>query len=338
MPDEEVPEASGTPDVNRGPTYPFNDEFTSNRREDVLRFYEHFRSQNELITWMRNRPSGRAVITEVEGRKDLIVVIPTADIQGPMATRCRAEIFKGQHIIFVESGRIDPFFNYARNVNTGVRRALEHNPKWIIVSNDDMVQRDSIEVLIDSLAGLDDGVDVVYGPASVSQHQVQIGRPRPLVRAVLTALYSIRYPNAAALLALEARRGPVLGLENWFIWNTPGGIGRFVNPLMYAPNPDCRPFLNSGSFGVYSSRIVKEWTQPPRSWLDETYINAYEDFDLALRLDRAGARVGLIKFEIGTIGGASLGGKASVRQLREFAGLVYFNYKLRSGLMNVSMC
>ena len=122
MPDEEAPEASGTPEVNRGPTYPFNDEYTSHRPEDVLRFYDHFRSRDELITWMRNRPSGRAVITEVEGRKDLIVVIPTADIHGPMATRCREEVFKGQHIVFVESGgHPDKFFNMARNTNIGER-------------------------------------------------------------------------------------------------------------------------------------------------------------------------------------------------------------------------
>ncbi|MEM3860085.1 MAG: hypothetical protein QW478_11905 [Candidatus Micrarchaeaceae archaeon] len=83
---------------------------------------------------MKERPKGRAEIIEVEGDKEIIVVIPTADFNGKYAKECRENIFKGLHIIFVESGfPKDPYFNYAHNCNVGIKKAMEYNPKWIVV-------------------------------------------------------------------------------------------------------------------------------------------------------------------------------------------------------------
>ncbi|MHB1830404.1 MAG: hypothetical protein ACYCO0_03335, partial [Candidatus Micrarchaeaceae archaeon] len=132
-----------------------NDLYTSKSINDILRFYDYFHSRNQLIRWMKNRKPGRAKIYEAKGKTDIIIVIPTADYNGKFAQNCRKNIFKGMHIIFIESGGItDKYFNYARNVNKGLKFALKYKPKWIIVSSDDMVKVDDISILENELFNL----------------------------------------------------------------------------------------------------------------------------------------------------------------------------------------
>ena len=112
---------------------------------------------------MKERPKGTAYIHEVEGNKVIVVVIPTADFNGKYARECRENIFKGLHLIFVESAGIpDPYFNYAHNCNIGISKAMEYNPKWVILSNDDMKKIDDVEVLVRSLKSLEGAVDIVF--------------------------------------------------------------------------------------------------------------------------------------------------------------------------------
>ena len=77
-----------------------NNLFTSNNPDGIMKFYESFQTRDDLIGWMKERPKGAAYIREVEGTKDVIVVIPTADLNGKYAKECRDNIFKGLHIIF----------------------------------------------------------------------------------------------------------------------------------------------------------------------------------------------------------------------------------------------
>ena len=318
--------------VNNSPDYPFNSQFTSDMVWEVLKFYDHFHSDEELISWMRSRPSGRADVVDIDGNSDIIVIIPTANVKGHMAHTCRYKIFEGLRIVFVDSLGKDPYFNYARNVNIGIRHALGYSPRWIVVSNDDMIPKSPVKDLVGGLTRLEGEVDVVQGPLSMSQFIARVGRPR-LVRWVIPALYSFRDPNSLAYLAAVGRHGQALGVKAEVAWSTPKSVRQFLNALLYKPLPSYPQFVNSGSFGMYSSRLVKSWIQSTGYWLDETYINAYEDFDLSLRLSLAGVKVGSIRFEIATSGCATLGGRESSRLVRDFAGLVYFNYKLRSGKM-----
>ena len=107
-----------------------NNLFTSKDPEKIIEFYNGFDNKSELIQWMNERPKGVTTIYEVEGDKNIIVVITTADYNGKYAKECRDNIFKGLHIVFVESGgREDNYFNFAHNINTGIRKAMEYNPK-----------------------------------------------------------------------------------------------------------------------------------------------------------------------------------------------------------------
>jgi hypothetical protein len=88
----------------------------SNDPGDILRFYDFFESRDQLIKWMRERPKGNYRIVEFnKENNDIIVVIPTMDVNVKLAKTCREEIFKGLHIIFVESGVGNYYFNYAYN-------------------------------------------------------------------------------------------------------------------------------------------------------------------------------------------------------------------------------
>ncbi|MEM3860457.1 MAG: hypothetical protein QW478_13865, partial [Candidatus Micrarchaeaceae archaeon] len=122
--------------------------FASDNPNDILKFYDTFSNRDELIQWMKERPKGTAEIIEVEGDKEIIVVIPTADFYGKYAKECRENIFKGLHIVFVASGfPKDPYFNFAHTCNVGIKKAMEYNPKWIVYSNDDMFKIDDVSKL-----------------------------------------------------------------------------------------------------------------------------------------------------------------------------------------------
>ena len=91
-----------------------NNSYLSESIEEILHFYSGFENAKQLIQWMKERPIGIARVHEINGDKDIIVVIPTANFNGDHAIECRNAIFKGLHIIFVESGEIpDPYFNYS---------------------------------------------------------------------------------------------------------------------------------------------------------------------------------------------------------------------------------
>ena len=56
-----------------------NNYFTSEDPNKIIEFYNGFENRDKLIEWMRERPKGVANVHEVEGDKEIIVVIPTAE-------------------------------------------------------------------------------------------------------------------------------------------------------------------------------------------------------------------------------------------------------------------
>ena len=65
-----------------------NNCFTSEDPNKIIEFYNGFKTRDQLIQWMKERPKGVATINEVEGEKDVIVVIPTADIEKAKSEMC----------------------------------------------------------------------------------------------------------------------------------------------------------------------------------------------------------------------------------------------------------
>lgn len=284
--------------------------FTSDNLNDIMKFYGTFSDREELTEWMRERPKGGAYFHEVEGDKDVIVVIPTAEFGGKYARECRENIFSGLHIIFVESGEIpDPYFNYAHNCNVGIKKALEYNPEWIVVSNDDMVKIDDVGVLRKELMKVEsDKVDIVLARES-RNHST---KKKIAKYGILFFLYFWLTNNLGGRNLLKLYKK--FGVE-YLIGPQKGIISRFFKRgYNYTEIQD---------FGIFSAN----WARKNNGYIfDETFLSSTEDTDLSLRASLFRKRISISDYAIDSKIGGSIGA-GTVRSLRDVAGLAYLNKK-----------
>ena len=295
------------------PSELLNDLFNSDSVDKILEFYSSFNTVEDLIGWMRERPKGRAEIYEVEGDKNIIVVIPTADFNGKYAKHCRNDIFNGFHMIFVESGgKDDPYFNFSHNVNTGMKKALTYKPRWIIFSSDDMFKIDEPEILTRELLKLDnEKYDIIFTkPAKYHSIPVMFSEMRMTMKLYLYLFkkggrLKLRLYNKFNIRYFLPRRS---FYTNFF----------FKKGLMV---------ISIASFGIFSSAYVH---RRDGILYDECYINATEDIDLSLRLTAIENRYSIIDFRIGDYINSTLGNSLA-KQLRDLAGDARLNYLVDTG-------
>jgi len=300
-----------------------NNLFMSNNPKDILRFYDFFENRDQLIKWMMERPKGNYRIVEFNSdENDIIVVIPTIDVNGKFAKTCREEIFKGLHIIFVESGIGNYYFNYAHNCNAGIKKALEYNPKWIILSNDDIYKIDDVEILKNELRKLNhENIDVVLlDPPK----KLIIGKPT----IIRTILYFIYNKNLRNKIRIEKYFKKKFKLNNYYTIIGGDGLDVILFKYLYT-------FLPVGYYGylfIFSSKMLKNYSA---NLFDETYINGSEDADLNFNFGMQKFSRGFIKFKIGYLKGTNLGKYGSVRSIREVANNIYFNFKFEDFIKNL---
>jgi hypothetical protein len=303
-----------------------NNLFVSNDPDKILEFYNSFENRDHLIKWMRDRPKGNYRIIEFnKDESDIIVVIPTMDVNGKLAKTCRDEIFKGLHIIFVESGMGNYYFNYAHNCNAGIKKAMEYNPKWIVVSNDDMYKIDDVSILIKELNNLNTiKTDVVFiQPFDNHTHIRIIGIKRIFIYEIIRKFYWINKKMSFVYKILKFTDKKF----NIKICRTDSNytISRFfIKKRKY--------ILMFGDFLIINSNFIKN---KQINIFDEIYINAHEDVDLAYKFIKNKINTKFINFKIGSLGGMSLGGNYG-RWLRNIIGDVYFQYKYESDFLESS--
>ena len=297
-----------------------NNYFVSDDPNKIIEFYYSFENREQLIQWMRERPKGVAYIQEVEGDKDIIVVILTADFNGKYAMECRENIFKGLHIVFVESGgRGDFYFNYAHNCNVGIKKAMEYNPKWVVVSNDDMLKIDDIDKLKAELAKIPEDTEVILASSPENRFSV------PTYIGIPTILYSllnaIRRKNS---LSYKIARKYEINYEIVSEYYVKQKILlTIVKRFIIRPLKKNSDFIHISSFGIFNSWYVKRLDS---IIFDETYINENEDIDRSYQIAISGAKVSRINYSIGDLVGRTFGVGLD-RQLRGTLGLIYFFLK-----------
>ena len=285
-----------------------NNYFSSDDPDKISEFYNGFNDRDQLIQWMKERPKGVANIHEVDGDKDIIVVIPTADFNGKYAKECRENIFKGLHMVFVESGgKGDLYFNYAQNCNVGTKKAMEYNPKWVVVSNDDMKPVDSISILLQDLVAFQKkNIHLVLSSSRISKENITYLGKNTLIR---TIIYSIHSDYTRKILNIESK---------FNIKFFSHGTG-FINKLIYWHN---LKFPAIGDFAIFNSSLFNG----DHNLFDPVFINGNEDIDSALQLVLNDTNYAFTKFNIKSIGGASLGKRG--RAIKDLASLIYLNYKI----------
>jgi hypothetical protein len=291
-----------------------NNYFTSDDPDKIIEFYFGFENRDHLIQWMKERPKGVANIYEIDGEKDIIVVIPTADFNGKYANECKENIFKGLQMVFVESGgRGDFYFNIAHNVNVGIKKAKEYNPKWIVVSGDDMVKVDEVGVLKEGLSNLDsDEVGLVYAYPPSNYHSLEEcvarGRiTRNIIRIILRGvkkdrIYDIKKRNEVEFLIVQDKP-----------------MNRFLYQYKFR-------FIDTIAFGIYSNKMLTDILAEATYIFDCNFINCHEESDLAIRVSRSKWKSAKVEYKIKPLIGESLG-RTNVRTMRDLASGVYFSKK-----------
>ena len=277
--------------------------FTSKNVEDVIKFYDHFDTAEQLIEWMKNRPSAPMKIYEVEGEKDIVVVIPTANHEGEFAKNCANNIFKGQQIVFVESN--GPFFNYARSCNYSLKYSLKYNPKWIVLSNDDMYKIDEFSILKNKLLKIDDADVVFVTPTVYHSHEISV------------------YTQRLLLLYRHVNKYNSIRLKLFKKYN----IKLLVRQMNLARRIFMKPlytFKLTGDFQIFSSNLVKN-----AEIFDQTFINSMEDVDFSYKVSKEKIKNTTIDFKIGDYIAKSLGWGVE-RTIRKISNLAYLNSKLLS--------
>ncbi|MEM3828759.1 MAG: hypothetical protein QXP36_06060 [Conexivisphaerales archaeon] len=292
--------------------------FTSENPNDILKFYDTFSNRDELIQWMKERPKGRAEIIEVEGDKEIIVVIPTADFNGKYAKECRENIFKGLHIVFVESGYPkDPYFSIAHNKNVGIEKAMGYNPKWIVVSNDDMIKVDDVNILRNALNNLDPSqIGMVFFSEGSSYHSVN--------------MYISRIRRLGFLLG---------GLGVGLIKDYTNILRKFSVKYVLSGNSimarlfykKISSYIDTIAIGVYSGRLINETVSRDGYFHDESFINWGEESDVAIRSQLNGCKIEHVDFKILPMIGSTLG-TGRDRFIRDLAGTIYLSSKLENEL------
>jgi hypothetical protein len=282
--------------------------FTSSSPRDVSRFLDQFLSRNSLFEWMETRPKGKARVLERPGDKRVVVVVPTANASGQLATNCRDSVFRGLHLVFVESGLpLDPLFNLSHNINVGFQKALEYDPNWIVFASDDMIRIDGPEVLLKALLKVDnEKFDTVFTSPEGRYHSVygNLGRPN-MARKLLFGLA----PSMREVQRHEKR----LGVELIAARNS--GIERALFHPGYK-------FWSTASFGIFSRSFVAGLGGLV---YHEGFINAAEDIELSLRLNRDASRLSFVRYRVAELVGASLG-RGAARRMRTVACNAYLNY------------
>ena len=271
---------------------------------------------------MVHRFKSEPTIINEKGETDVVVVIPTADVNSSRSQICSKRIYKGLHQIFVESVRPkDFFFNYSYNVNVGVTEALKLDPEWIIISNDDMVIKDEPKQLISEIRKNDFKVkNVLFTRPPGVYHSFPrfIGEPT-MMYSLITAMHPNRNRNFRLKLWNKFQLKYIDAL-----YSGPSGL---LSKISYRTE---MVHLLTGSFTVLSKKYVKS----QRTLLDETFINGGEDADLSLRLYQEPEKIGYINYEVGDRIGTSLGSGWS-RILRNVVNEIYLSYKIEKDLLPI---
>lgn len=295
-----------------------NNYFTRDDPNKIIEFYNGFENRDQLIRWLKERPKGVTNLHEVDGDKDIIVVIPTADVNGKYARECRDNIFKGLHIIFVESGQVpDPYFNYAHNCNVGIRKAMQYNPKWVVVSNDDMYKIDHISVLIHALSNFNETkvMSVFTKPSKYHSYKAAIGLKRLIVTDIATFLYYYTRKEISSYKQLKKLQRK-FGIK-WF----PTIRNRVISHFFYKQK---KLYILTSSFAILSSNFCIKRNEV----FNETYCNGVEDWELSLDLDKFEKR--MVSFRIGDMIGSTIGKHTYRRILRDIVNLTYFQDRIAS--------
>ncbi len=286
-----------------------NNYFYSEDPQKILEFYESFDDRRSIIQWMKERPDGISRIFEISNESEIIVVIPTSDFHGKFAQKC-INIFSGFHIIFVESGgREDYYFNIARNINIGIKKALLYRPKWVIFSGDDIISIDDIDNLRQRLAVINNKEVGIVFPIPFSNYYSCRNNiySEKRISAYLERILSLKFPMFKAMLTLK-------DYSSRFRVKYFAGLDNLLNRIFYRKIFN---FIDQHTFAIFSAPMLNEFFSLRGYIYNPLYINNREDAALAIDIKNSEWNYETVKLKLKTLKGGTL----SNSMLRGMKGL-----------------
>ena len=284
--------------------------YFSDNINDIIKFYYCFNDTDELIKWSRSLPSAEINIIEKEGDSEIVFIIPTPDIKDKLTINL-LESIKNFHTILVESK--GKYFNYARSVNRGIKIALKYNPKWIIISNNDIIIRDDIKKLYLKLIEIDNkNVNSVIGARG--PHIFKLCKFNFLSNLLVISKYKQKFK--------------ILKKYNvkFYLYQYKKFFDLICRPLICVKN-----ITFFGEFLIVSPYYI---LRNNGILFDETYINGVEDHDLFLNILNTSSYKP-IHFNIEHLHGRSLGNNDK-RYLRNYINMIYLNYKIKNNIIKIN--
>ncbi len=293
-------------------------------------FYKELRGIDDVLEWVKRRPRAEPRIYEMPGDTEIVVIVPTAGHEGIYARNIK-EIFRGLHIIFVESS--GPYFSYSYSCNYGFKYALKmYKPRWYILSNDDMMMGDPPDKLKQELSTIND-----KNIATVFTHPPGVYHSYPVYLVKFKELYGILYSMYIGV----ACRCVVPNFYRKF--RIKYGLGAFVKgsffdkirsiiALSNISVKKIKKYLITGSFSIFSHYFVEKYNG---EIFDTSYLMSREDFDLSIRIFEEEERYDFINYSIKDMIGGTLG-KGPLRSLKSLIDDITLNYKITNKILKIS--
>lgn len=284
--------------------------YFSKNVNDIIKFYHCFSDIKDMIKWARSRPTPKINIYEREGNSEILFVIPTPNVKDKL-TENLTKSLGNFHIVYSESnGR---YFNYAKSVNYAIKEALKYNPKWIIIMNNDIIIEDDINKLYLQLLNIDSKkVSAVIGAGG--KDIFGLCKFNVLFHLLRVTKYKYKYE---ILRKFKVKYYKLLPMRSFRL-------------ICYPPVVSVRNLAFFGEIVIVSPYYI---SRNNGMLFDETYINGMEDDDLLLNiiLKESYAKV---YFKFKHLVGQSLG-TSEPRHLRDLFNKIYFNYKIKKGIINI---
>ncbi len=302
--------------------------FRSQNPEDLVSLYQSFHSVADIRNFLCSRPKGKPTVVPHLGRgkPDCVAVVPTADASGPLASEFLRS-FPHLDILLVESRGWG--FNFAHSMNVGISAALELDPKWIVLTNDDLSPQSpwsEWRTEMDKREGTEWIKPTIYCD-----------------RKMLSSSWILTLLNEDTISwklghRLSQRSGEKDGTYNVFLsfarkLGVPPVLPVKTEPLRGVSDhflakrfrvTTVPTFLSVQPISIYRSSVLEN------TRFDERYTNALEDTDLSLRLAQEKHPGRLVRIGVNTRMGGSLG-TSRIRWLRyNLPGNLLFAEKVRS--------
>jgi hypothetical protein len=294
------------------------DLYYSNDPNQIADFYTHFNTTQDIIKWLKKMPSEKKrEIVEIDGDNDIVVAMSTINADSKHAKEA-VKLYKGQQIVFSQNadGMPQKYFNISKSYNLALNAALKHKPKYVILSNDDMIKGDDFSKLKEQIANLDKEYDTLFTQPHVS-HSI------PMHLSSITGFY--RFYNMAKGGESAQMQRIMDRFKLSVITNSDFNIDikrRLLHSMIFR---NFKSFHNVGNFAIFSASFLKK--NPVL--FDPLCFNGYDDIDVSLNLDKRN-NYSFVDFNIGALAGTSFG-MDSRRWLRALVSHIYFDYKWKKG-------